>query len=236
MTSEMTTSTGGSSRRRYSWIASPPTRTPIAIPPIAATTNPTRASESTNLPLTVATTAVRYRTSAVASLNSDSPSTSATMRRGIGMRRKTAVAASASVGPTMAPKASAGAQSSPTTKCVTPATTTAVTTTSRIDSRAIGHTSVLRSRTGDSIAATNRSGGRNTSRTSSGSRWSFGSPGTNPSARPPSTNRLGQGTCSRRATSNSRAIATVIARIAPRESIARSMASRLGSPARRALR
>ena len=169
MTSEMTTSTGGSSRRRRSATASAPTTTPIAIPPIAATTKPLTASASTNAPLAVATTAVRYATNAVASLNSDSPSTSATMRLGTGIRRKTVVAARASVGPTIAPNANAGAQSSPTTKCMTTATTTVVSSTSTTDSRAIGQTSVLRSRIGDSMAAANSSGGRNTSSTSSGS-------------------------------------------------------------------
>ena len=89
MTREIATSTGGSSRRREQSAATRPTTTPSAIPPTAATTNPTRASDRTKLPVTTASTAARYATRAVASLKRDSPSMRVTTRRGAPSRRKT---------------------------------------------------------------------------------------------------------------------------------------------------
>ena len=112
--------------------------------------------------------------------------------RGTPRRRNTEVAASASVGATMAPSVNAAAQPSPgTSACATAATMTVVSRTSPTDSRAIGQRFVRRSRSGVSNAAPNSSGGRNTSSTRSGSRVMCGIQGTNPSARPPSTNSAG---------------------------------------------
>ena len=100
-----------------------PTMNPSAMPPTAATTNPTRASERTKLPVTTASTAARYATSAVASLKRDSPSMRVTTTRGAPSRRKTQVAASASVGATIAPSANAPPQPrSGTIACATTAT------------------------------------------------------------------------------------------------------------------
>ena len=107
MTREIATSTGGSSRRRSSHTAPRPTMIPSATPPTAATKNPTRASERTKLPVTTASTAARYATRADASLKRDSPSMRVTTTRGAPSRRKTLVAASASVGATIAPRANA---------------------------------------------------------------------------------------------------------------------------------
>ncbi len=62
-----------------------------------------------------ATIAVLSATSAVASLSSDSPSSTVTTGRGMPMRRPTAVAATASGGATTAPIAKAAPQLSPGT-------------------------------------------------------------------------------------------------------------------------
>ena len=59
MTSEITTSTGGSSSRRRISPATLPTTAPIATPPTVATTNEASESVRTNVPLTTATTATR---------------------------------------------------------------------------------------------------------------------------------------------------------------------------------
>ena len=220
MTREIATSTGGSSRRASSHTAPRPTMIPSATPPTAATKNPTRASERTKLPVTTASTAARYATRADASLKRDSPSMRVTTTRGAPSRRKTLVAASASVGATIAPSAKAPPQPrSGTIACATTATHTIVKTTRPIERRAIGTRFARRSRLGVATAALKSNGGRKTSSTSSGSSAIVGRPGTNARPRPPSTIRVGNGTPSRRASSYRIAIATRMARTATRTSI-----------------
>ena len=142
--------------------------------------------------MTVATTAARYAIRAVASLNSDSPSINVIAVRGTPRRRNTDVAASASVGATIAPSANAAAQPMlGTSVWATAATTTVVKMTRAIERRAIGPRFRRRSRSGVWNAATNSSGGRNTTSTRSGSRVMLGRPGMKPSASPPSTNSAG---------------------------------------------
>lgn len=81
-------------------------------------------------PATVAATATRYATSAVASLNSPSPSMSLTSRRGTSSRCMMAVAATGSVGDTIAPRTNAVCQAMPgITKCAAHATADIVTRT-----------------------------------------------------------------------------------------------------------
>ncbi len=154
---------------------------------------------------------------AVASLNSASPSISVVTTRGTPRRRNTAVAARASVGATIAPSAKAAAQPiSGTRAWATAATATIVTSTSPTESLTMGHRFARRSRIGVSNAAPNSSGGRNTSRTSSGSRAMCGSPGSSPSTTPPTTNSAGYGSANRRATSYRNMITTSAIRSAPR--------------------
>ena len=89
-----------------------------------------------------------------------------------------AVAASGSVGETMAPSANAAAHGSPSiAACATSATRTVVTSTSPTALRVIGRRSARRSRSDEKYAALNSSGGRKISRTRSGSSSMFGTPG-----------------------------------------------------------
>ena len=192
MTTEIRTSTGGSSRRRRISPETRPTAAPMRIPPTPAMTKPTSEFERMNVPLIAAIAAARYATSAVASLNRASPSISVRMILGVPSLRKTAVAARASVGPTIAPRVNAAAQLSPgTSACATSATTTIVNSTRPMERRTSGTTFARRSRIGDSAAAVKSSGGRNTSRTRSGSSSMRGRPGMKASARPPSTSKVG---------------------------------------------
>jgi hypothetical protein len=77
-------------------------------------------------------------------LTSASPSTTVAIRRGTPSRRRIAVAASASVGPRIAPSAKADAQGRPKTSWASTATPTIVASTSPIASNAI--TRMLRRR------------------------------------------------------------------------------------------
>jgi hypothetical protein len=84
---------------------------------------------------------------AVASLISDSPSTTMTTRRGTPMRLAIAVAATGSVGETIAPRTNAAAHDmSGTTACTHTATATHVMSTRPTDSSEIGATLRRRSR------------------------------------------------------------------------------------------
>ncbi len=115
--------------------------------------------------------AVRSETSAVASLNSDSPSRIVTTRRGSPIRRPIAVAATASGGATTAPSASATAQEIPgRIACTTAPTPTVVKTTSPIESSRIGRRLALKSTSEVCWAAAYSSGGSNPNSTTSASR------------------------------------------------------------------
>src|SRR6266550_4894090 len=153
--------------------------------------------------------------------------------RGAPSRRKTLVAARASVGPTMAPSVSAAAQLRVgIAACTTAPTMTIVKITSPTDRRTSGARFARRSRSGDSAAALNSSGGRNTIRTRSGSSSMRGRPGTKARPSPPRTSSVGYGTPRRRATSNRIAMATRIARTAVRASrVDLSRRRRAASPA-----
>ena len=120
-----------------------PTASPTAIPPAAFHTKSQPASSRENVPVPIA---IRYATSAVASLISASPSRIETSRRGTPSRRAIAVAATGSVGPTMAPSANAACQLRPIISCATTATTTIVARTSPIDSIEIVRRLARRSR------------------------------------------------------------------------------------------
>src|SRR5262245_5005895 len=105
------------------------------------------ASQRENAPDTAATTAARYRTRAVPSLTSDSPSTTVTIRLGTPSRRMIAVAAIGSVGATAAPRTNAAAHDiSSTHMCATTATAHVVNTTSPIARAPIGRTLARSSR------------------------------------------------------------------------------------------
>ena len=101
-----------SSRRRTS-ATTTPTSSPIAIPPITATTKSTVASTSEKLSPIAAATATRYAISADESLTRLSPSIMLTSRRGAPSCRVIAVAATGSVGETIAPSANATAHGRP---------------------------------------------------------------------------------------------------------------------------
>ena len=82
--------------------------------------------------------AVRSATSAVASLNNDSPSMMVTIRRGMPIRRATAVAETASGGATTAPSAIAVANGIGSSHQATSPAATVLNSTRPTDSRPIG--------------------------------------------------------------------------------------------------
>ena len=120
------------------------------------------------------TIAVRRATSAVASLSSDSPSRTVTIRRGSPIRRAIAVAATASGGATTAPIANAAGQDRPGSRgWTTSATPTVVKATRPTDSSRIGVRLALKSTSEVCSAAAYSSGGSSpTSTISSVSRTS----------------------------------------------------------------
>ena len=98
------------------------------------------------MPAPPAAIAVRSETRAVASLSSDSPSSTVTMRRGRPIRRPTAVAATASGGATTAPIARAPGQPTPgSSACTSTPTPTVVKTTRPTESSRIERRLALKS-------------------------------------------------------------------------------------------
>ena len=147
--SEIATSTGGSSIFSNSHDPTTPTISPITMPATTTTTNEASALWSRNGMPSATPTAVRYATRAVASLRRLSPSRIVMTRRGAPRFRKTAVAAIASGGATMAPSANAAANPiSGTAALTTTATMVAVNSTSPIASSRIGRVLALKSRYG----------------------------------------------------------------------------------------
>ncbi len=135
--------------RRQALVTSQPMTTPTAIPPRPTTTNDTPAATIEKAPVTATAIATRYAMRADASLIRLSPSRIVTTRDGTPSRRKTAVAATASGGATIAPSVNAGAPaSSGMSHETTTPTTTVVNSTSPIASRPIGRALALRSRIG----------------------------------------------------------------------------------------
>ena len=149
--------------------ASSPIAPPISSPPTVAQANSTSPRPHAIEPSRMPMTATLSSTSEVASLNSDSPSSTVTTRRGSPARRATATAATASGGATMAPSASAAANGiSGITSCSTNATANAVTSTMPMASWVMARSSRRIAMTEDSTAAANSSGGSSTDSTSSG--------------------------------------------------------------------
>ncbi len=211
-------STGGSSSRWRTYATTQPTARPIATPPIAPTKNWPPASQTLNVPAVTATTATRYAMIAVASLMSDSPSTTVTTRRGTPIRSAIAVTATGSVGETIAPSTNAAGQDmSGTTAWRQTATATQVSSTSPTDRSEIDPTLRRRSRSEAKNAAEYSSGGRKISSTRSGSSSIVGMPGMKPIARPPRTRKIGYGTFITRASVTS--VATVRSRPARKISV-----------------
>jgi len=105
------------------------TASPTTTPPSASRTKLVTAAPALNVPLNVAATAKRNRTSPVASLSRLSPSTSADSRRGSLTFCSTARAETASGGETIAPSAKQAAQGRlGTSQCVTMPTAAVVKT------------------------------------------------------------------------------------------------------------
>ena len=138
-----------------------------------------------------------------------SPSITETIRRGTASRRATVVAATGSVGATIAPSANAAAHGrSSISACATTATVHIVASTSPIASIEIARISRLRSCRFAKNAAEYSSGGRKITSTSSGSSSTSGRPGTKPSTRPPATSTIGYGMSTARAAAARPATAT----------------------------
>src|SRR5580698_7060199 len=153
---------------------------------------PGRTSEK--VPSTVAATANRYNTSAVASLTRHSPRMIAEIRRGIESRSKIASAATASGGDTIAPSVNAIGQPNPgTTACTTAATTTVVQMTRPKASNEMGRQ--LRRNSAESVdhAAEYNSGGSTTNKIISGSKCGCGRLRAKAKPTPPITNEIGYG-------------------------------------------
>src|SRR5918999_229192 len=93
--------------------------------------------------------------------------------------------------PPAAPTTKAAAHGIPVTVWTTAPTTKVVISTSPTASSEIALMLARKSRHEVKIAETYSSGGKNNKNTSSGSRTTGGSPGTNPSADPPITSRIG---------------------------------------------
>ena len=101
------------------------------------------------------------------------------------------VAATGSVGDTIAPSTNAIAHDRPIASCPITATVTMVSSTRPIASSEIGRMLLRSARRSAKKAAEYSSGGRKTSRTRSGSSSISGIPGSRPSATPPSTSGIG---------------------------------------------
>ena len=131
-----------------------------------------------------------------------------TTRRGTPNRRMICAGATASVGETTAPSTNATPHDSPMSSCATTATRPVVTNTRPTASQPMSRTLAFSSRGLAKNAAPYSSGGRKISRTRSGVSVTSPTPGTNPSASPPSTSAIGYGTWIVRARIESAAIAT----------------------------
>ena len=116
------------------------------MPPMTLSTTRPDVSASEKVAPTAAPIAALYRTSAVPSLTRLSPSMIETMRRGAPSLRVISVAASASVGETIAPSVNATAHDRCTHSCATTPTTAIVAATSPNASSEIGRLFARRSR------------------------------------------------------------------------------------------
>ena len=142
MTNDSPLSSSGSVSRRRTFATTKVTASPTSSPPPAATrkSSPTAATD------TVAAMAVRRATSAVASLSSDSPSSTVTILRGSPIRRPIAVAATASGGATTAPMANAAHHGRVgSSRCTSAPMPSVVNTTRPTESSRIGRRLALKS-------------------------------------------------------------------------------------------
>ena len=124
-----------------------------------------------------------------------------------------AVAATGSVGETIAPSAKASGHERPITSCATTATAPIVRSTRPTAAREIPRRSARSDLRSAKNAAAYKSGGRKTTSTRSGSSSISGMPGSRPSTSPPSTSGIGYGTESQRAIALSPATETNSARM-----------------------
>src|SRR5215207_377022 len=172
-------------------------------------------------PVTVAPTARRYTSSALASLNRLSPSRITSRRCGGRSCLSTVVAAAASGGATMAPSATAAPQViSGTSALTTSATTTMVSATAPRARLATARQFARRSRGEASKAASKRTGATKSASANSGSSTSVGTPGMRASAAPASATSAGYGAPTRRANAASAAPPSSIATTISKTSIA----------------
>ena len=102
-----------------------------------------------------------------------------------------AVAATGSVGETIAPSAKASGHESPIASCPITATAPIVRSTRPIDAIEIARRSLRSARRSEKKAAAYSSGGRKITSTRSGSSSISGMPGSRPSTSPPSTSGIG---------------------------------------------
>ena len=147
------TSSENTMPRSESWIrvwntpAIRATTSPTTMPPTATTTRSVPAPTALNVPPSATSDETRSRTRAVASFTRLSPSRIVTMRRGTPSRRTIEVAATASGGETIAPKANAAAHGRSGTRYLsTAATITVVKITSPTERSRIGRRFALKSR------------------------------------------------------------------------------------------
>ena len=170
-------STGSFSRARMNAAANP-TTSPTTAPPMAARKKSAPTCQRLTDPASAAM-AVRRATSAAASLKRLSPSSGRISLRVLPTRRATTLAATASGGATTAPSAMPPASGSPgiTAQATTP-TPSAVNTTSPTDISPIALRFFRKSTSDVWMAAEYSSGGSRPSSTTSGSRWTSGTPGT----------------------------------------------------------
>ena len=172
--------------------------TPIATPPPAAQANcqPTSAT-LTEVPS--ATSPIRTMTRAVASLNSDSPSSRLTSCRGSPMRLATVVAATASGGATTPPNAMASGSGTPSSHQTTRPTPSAVKITRPTESSAMPRRFARRSISDVRMAAAYSSGGSSPRSTISRSTSISGTPGRYPTPMPTTVSSSGAEVPTRRA-------------------------------------
>ncbi|SUD48413.1 Uncharacterised protein [Nocardia otitidiscaviarum] len=203
----LVSSTGSVMRRRRKASTAAATR-PITAPPTAASRKSAPASHRLTAPA-MAAMAVRSVTSAVASLNSDSPSSRVTRRRGIPTRRAMAMAATASGGATTAPMATAAANGTGSSTITTTATAKVVNSTNPTDSSVIDTFLGRKSMSEVLIAVVYSSGGSNPSNTSSGSNPTSGTNGRYDATTPATVNTSGSATPIRRANAASATAAAI---------------------------
>lgn len=187
------------------------TARPTTTPPTAAVRKLTPTSARLTAPA-IARMAVRTTTRAVASLKSDSPSRMVTMRRGSPIRRATAVAATASGGATIPPRARATANGTSRSFQTTRATPKAVKSTSPTESSPMTRLLAPRSTSDVRIDAAYSRGGRIPRRITWGPTSTSGTAGTKERTAPTATRSNGADAPRRRAVAATRTTTAAMAR------------------------